>query len=277
MAGFFGFFDYTKPGKGVDKEEFKPDISTFFRILFGRFWKFMQLNMLYFVCSLPMFAVMLLYVPLENPDSLDNILATYRLCVFFLLYFAVVGIAPLATGFTYVIRNFSSDRHSWVFSDFFEQIKKNYKQAFALLAIDVAAVIVFPMVFTFYTNIMALGDVSELMRNIALFSRTIIMIVGVIFFMAHFYIYQIMITFDMKLLQILKNSLIFAVAHLPRNVAVLVLIFIIAALVFGVSSFVGILLSFLIAAGLISFTVHFITQPVVVRHMMKEENSAART
>lgn len=278
MAGFFGFFDYTKPGKGVEKEEFKPNISSFFRIFFGRFWKLLQLNTIYFICSIPMFAVMLLYLPVESLGSEDNIIPMYQLMVSFLLYFAVVGIAPITTGFTYVLRNFSSDRHSWIFSDFFEHIKKNYKQAFGVLALDILAVLVIPTAYSFYTQIIASGaEASDMMRNVAFFARTFIVIFGGLYFIMHFYIYQIMVTFDMKLKQILKNSLIFSLAHLPRNLGILLLITIIAGLTFGMSTFIGILLSFLISASLIGYIVNFIVHPVIAKHMIKPEDDSEDT
>ena len=194
MAGFFGFFDYTKPGKGVEKEEFKPNFSTFFRIFFGRFWKLLQLNMLYFICSIPLFAAMLLYLPIDTMGSEEGIIPMYKTMVFFLLYFAVVGIAPIATGFTYVLRNFTSDRHSWVFSDFFEQIRKNYKQAFGVLLIDILAVLVIPVAYNFYTQIISSGsETAQAMSGLAFFARTLIVMIGGMYFIMHFYIYQIMV------------------------------------------------------------------------------------
>ena len=40
MAGFFGFFDYTKPGKGVSKEDVdKKGLSLYFENYFLRLMK----------------------------------------------------------------------------------------------------------------------------------------------------------------------------------------------------------------------------------------------
>ena len=72
-----------------------------------------------------------------------------------------------------------------------------------------------------------------------------------------------MITFNLTVKQILKNSLIFALAHLPRNIGVLALAALIAMLTFGYNIEIGILLSFLITPALISYTVNFIIQPVI--------------
>lgn len=50
MAGIFGFFDYTKPGKGVNKEDVnKKGISLYFDILLRRFRKLIPLNLMYII------------------------------------------------------------------------------------------------------------------------------------------------------------------------------------------------------------------------------------
>jgi uncharacterized membrane protein YesL len=84
-----------------------------------------------------------------------------------------------------------------------------------------------------------------------------------------------MITFNLTVKQILKNSLIFALAHLPRNIGVLALAALIAMLTFGYNIEIGILLSFLITPALISYTVNFIIQPVIKKHMIKTQDDSA--
>jgi uncharacterized membrane protein YesL len=267
LAGLFGFFDYTKPGKGVEKEEFKPNLSTFFRVLSTRFWKLLQLNLIYIIFSLPLIAVIFAFVPIGHGEV--DIIALFKVCIFGLLYLSVVGLAPVTTGFTYVLRNFSGNRHSWVFSDFFEHIKKNFKQALLLLVIDVVISLIVPFIYSFYTNITNMGaEVSAFYKNISFMARTFVVMFSFIYFIMHFYIYQIMVTFDMKLKQILKNSLIFALSHLMRNIGVFIIIFAIAVLSFGYNTIIGVLLSILITPSLIGLIINFTTQPVVRKHMM---------
>lgn len=267
MAGFFGFFDYTKPGKGVEKVDFVPGFKTFFSIFFERFWKLIQLNLIYVICSIPLIAVLFAFVPVGE----DITVQLYKVCVVGLLYLSVVGLAPIITGLTYVLRNYTDDRHAWVFSDFFEHIKKNFKQAGVLFLIDSVIAFTIPFIFTFYSSIASSGDeISNILKNLSVIAKTLIAMFTVIYFMMHFYIYQIMVTFDMKLKQILKNSLIFALSHLPRNIGVLALIIIIAALTFGYSTIIGVLLSIVIVPAIIGYTVNFIIQPVIKKHMIKE-------
>jgi|LSQX01.2.fsa_nt_gb uncharacterized membrane protein YesL len=102
MAGFFGFFDYTKPGPGVDKDAQKKNkFALFFELYFRKFWKLITLNIIYFLTCIP-----------------------------------IVTIGPATAGFTYVLRNFSREDHAWVTSDYFEHGFKNFKQAFIVSIID---------------------------------------------------------------------------------------------------------------------------------------------
>ncbi|OQB15976.1 MAG: hypothetical protein BWY15_00103 [Firmicutes bacterium ADurb.Bin193] len=276
MAGFFGFFDYTKPGKGVKKEEYKPDFSTFVRIFTSRFWKILRLNMLFVVCSLPLIAVLIMFYPLDNEGNTDAV-AQFMYYTACLLYLSVVGFSPVMAGFTYVLRNFARDRHSWGASDFFEHILKNIKQSLVLLVMDSIIFFTLWYLFSVYTRISGLEGADNILIATGIIGRTIILIISAVYFIMHFYIYQIIITFDMKLNQILKNSFIFTVIKLPRNIGVVLLMLVASSLAFGFISQIGLILSFFILPAAICFTVSFITAPVIEKYMMpqKTDNTEA--
>ena len=95
MAGFFGLFNYEKEGPGISKNApKKKTFIVFFETFFRNFWKFIVINLVYGIISLPV---------------LTNGLA--------------------AAGITNVTRNIARDKHSFGTSDFLETIKKNWKQA----------------------------------------------------------------------------------------------------------------------------------------------------
>ena len=95
MAGFFGLFNYEKEGPGISKNApKKKTFIVFFETFFRNFWKFIVINLVYGIISLPV---------------LTNGLA--------------------AAGITNVTRNIARDKHSFGTSDFLETVKKNWKQA----------------------------------------------------------------------------------------------------------------------------------------------------
>lgn len=79
-----------------------------FQIFFSNFWKLVSLNILYFVCILP-----------------------------------IVTFGPATAAFMKILRNASQERPSFIYSDFFAAFKSNFKQTFFLGIIDVAAIIAY--------------------------------------------------------------------------------------------------------------------------------------
>lgn len=119
MAGFFGFFDYTKPGPGVPKDAPpKSRFIVFFEVFLRKFWRLVTLNIIYFIACIP-----------------------------------IITIGPATAGFTYVLRNFSREEHAWVWSDFKEHALRNFKQAFIISVIDLFALVIGYVNFQFYSRI----------------------------------------------------------------------------------------------------------------------------
>lgn len=188
MAGFFGFFDYTKPGPGVDKDTPpKRKFVVFFEVYFRKFWKLIQLNMLYFICCIP-----------------------------------IITIGPATAGFTYVLRNFVREEHAWILSDFKEHTLKNFKQGLMVGIIDLLAIIIVYVNFQFYSQMAAQKNIWFLIP------RYLILIMAFIYMLMHFYIYPIMVTFKMPLKQIFKNAFIFTMARLPQNIVLFIVCGIVA-------------------------------------------------
>jgi len=195
MAGFFGLFDYSKPGPGVHKNApKKKSFVIFFEILFRKFWKLITANLLFILVSLPLLTT---------------------------------GLA--SAGLTYITRNFAREKHAFIAGDFFDTIKKNWKQALAVGIINliVTVVIAFDIWF-FYQN--ANGIVGNIMLAVMLS-------VALILNFMKYYIYIMLVTFKLKFKQLLKNSLIFAFAGLARNFMLLI--------IFGLCYALGVLILFL--------------------------------
>ena len=175
MAGFFGLFNFEKEGPGVSKNApKKKTFIVFFETFFRNFWKFITINLIYNIISLP-----------QITSGLAN------------------------AGFTHVARNTARDKHSFGLSDFFDTIKKNWKQALGAGIINtlVYALIIFDLWF-FYTSVKGVFGVIGL---------GLILSVMVIFSMMNYFIWTLMITFKFNLKQIYKNSFNFAVINLKKN------------------------------------------------------------
>lgn len=204
MAGFFGLFNYEKPGPGVDKNApKKKGFFIFLEIFFRKFWKLVTANLLYVLVNLPL---------------------------------VTGGLAD--AGLTYITRNFAREKHAFISADFFDTIKKNWKQALPVGLINLVLTIVITFdVWYFYNGAEGIGGYIML---------AVIACVYIVFTFMKYYMSMMIITFKLSLKQIYKNSLIFAFAGLWRNLLISV-----------------VLLFFYALAGLLIFLLPFVFIPVV--------------
>lgn len=194
MAGFFGLFNYEKEGPGIEKNApKKKTFLVFFETFFRNFWKFISINIVYNLISIPV---------ITNG-------------------FACVGI-------TNVTRNIARDKHSFGLSDFFETIKKNWKQALGAGIINTLVVFVLAFDIWFFYN-----QDSESMLFTVLLGITFGLCL--LFAMMNFYIWTLMITFDFSLKQIYLNSFKFVVINLKNNFFCMLSLIAVYALYVGVA------------------------------------------
>ena len=174
MAGFFGLFNYEKEGPGISKNApKKKTFIVFFETFFRNFWKFININLVYLLVSLPV---------------ITNGLA--------------------AAGITNVTRNIARDKHSFGLSDFFETIKKNWKQALPAGIINTVIYLLLGFAAFFYYN-------SEGIMGTVGLGISLCMLF--IFTVMQYYIWTLMITFNFKLKQIYKNSFKFVFINMKMN------------------------------------------------------------
>ena len=143
-----------------------------------------------------------------------------------LMYFAVsipVITNGLATvGITHVTRNTALDKHSFGLSDFFETIKKNWKQALIVGIINnfVTFLLVFDVYF-FYTFVK-----EGLAQTVGL---GMVFAIILIFSIMKYYIWTLLITFKFSIKQIYMNSFRFVFINFLKNLGVFLLITLIYA------------------------------------------------
>ena len=189
MAGFFGLFNYEKEGPGISKNApNKKTFIVFFETFFRNFWKFIPINLVYALLSLP-------------------VLTSGLACA----------------GLTNVTRNIARDKHSFGVSDFFDTVKKNWKQALAAGIINtVVYVVLFFDISFFYFS--AKGVMASVGTGIALCMLFI-------FTVMNYFIWTLIITFKFSLKQVYKNSFKFVFINMKLNL----LCFFSFLLVYGVN------------------------------------------
>lgn len=266
--GLFGN-NYSRPGKGISKEEAAK--RNYFDILGRKFWKIVQVNMLYVLVNILFFGAfvfMLLPVIFTTDEAVMNdimnslilpvVTGKSLIPIGYFLPFCFIG--PSTAGLTYVIRNYARQEHSFMSSDFFEHTKKNIKQGLLASTVMTIVTYLFITAVIFYLNNVAFKTVIVVLA----------VIIGSILICASFYVYPIMVTFDMKLRYIFKNALIFALAKLPQNVFIMVIILAAHILLIWYLPIIWAILMCFILIAWSSFTMNYYAWHVINKHMMSQ-------
>lgn len=293
MAGFFGLFDYNKPGKGVDPDAPKKrPFFLFWELIWRKLSRLVLLNVMYFVCLLPIisliytrfYAYFLQLLPSNLPAEemvlgpLPSVLTAFATGIPYplfvvLLALSVILYGPATCGFTYVLRNFAREEHAWI-SDFFVQLKRNFKQG---LIIGVLEVLLYAILFMNLT-LTAPADASSAVRFFFTASKYLSVFFAVVFTYMRHYTYMMIVTFRLSVGQILKNALIFAVLGIGRNLLVSVLIVASAVLFLLLSELLGGWVEFIILPLFLlsfwGFLSTFTCYPVIKKYMLDTQPEA---
>lgn len=165
----------------------------------------------------------------------------YGIGILFLFTFGVVNV-----GCAYVLRNLAQGEPVFVWTDFWYAVKRNYKQAIPMGIIDALICVLLP--YNIYTMLL---NATTFFASFMLWSNIFIFLA---FFFMRYYIYVQMVTFKLSIFKIIKNSLIFSLLGIKRNLVAFlgILIGVILEAIF-IFSFGGLLFSFALAAPLILF------------------------
>lgn len=290
---------FLKPGKGVKKEDVTKTFGfkRFFVTFGDKFWKLVILNLLFFLINSPVFALFaylagvggvpyktptnVLFQPLygvmrhgENhalhtlygvlgtqmehrvPSAITNVLLIVGFCLLF-----TFGIGTAAM--TYIQRNFVRREPTDLAEDFFSCIKRNWKQTMLLGLVDILFlfVIAFDLVSYFYAN-QSFGFLLLLYLTFFL---------SLVYLLMRPYMYLMSVTFDIKLLKILKNSWILAISGIRRNLFCgffSLLVLVLNVLVFNFIPSLGVGMLFIFTISIAWFFQVYAAWPVVKKHMI---------
>lgn len=216
MGLFSGIFS----GKS-NRPDFTPDMmpknrfELFFEMLKLNLFSLFKVNLMYFVFWIPFWLwtwmnlnVLLTYETLDA-FATDGYLMVYALGAS--LCIMITG--PAKCALKYITRNYARDEHVWLWSDFIGAMKENWKQGLALSVINGLFVFLFVYGIMFYNG---MADATG--SYIYLFLQVVLVVLGCIYMMMNLYAWPMMVTYDLKLMQILRNSLVLALGRLPQSV-----------------------------------------------------------
>lgn len=168
--------NYNDSGSGVSKKA--PQKKTFFRFFdafTNKFWTLFKINLIYFLFCIP-----------------------------------IVTFGPATAAMTTLMRNIYLQRPQFIFHDFWEAFKKNFKKSLVIGIVDVIAICLAVYSYFFYTLNMEYNDSIWFMYALTMAAE-------VIFLMMNFFIYPQIVALNLGMPAILKNSLILAFVNIKGN------------------------------------------------------------
>lgn len=134
----------------------------------------------------------------------------WRACIYLIPCIAITG--PVQAGMSYVTRNWARDEHAFVWADFKDAVKDNWKQALAVSVITSFLPAVLYMCWNFY------GNMASERGAFFMVPQMLVALLALLWVLGLTYMYPMMVSYKTKLSVIIKNSLLMGVARLPQTV-----------------------------------------------------------
>ena len=225
-----GKADFTVADLPANRREL---FSAVFRV---RWAQLAGVNLLYLLFWIPAIAwsslnLTTLYGMLSTegvtPQDVSGVVMTWLL----ILAPCVALTGPFNAGATYVLRNWARDEHSFIWSDFWDAVKGNWKQA---LAVSAVSGVMLPLVYVGTYFYMAQ------MRQSILFVMPfgLVLLVGMLWSLSTMVMYDMMVTYDLKLKDVIRNSLLLTMGRFPYALLFKLITLIVPILAFLVLWFV---------------------------------------
>lgn len=259
-----------KPKKDIEKEDLqKHRFIIFFDVFFRKFSKFITLNVIYLLFSLPYLILLYVFSPLNTSTVFGELVMSFTgevsrswdilLRLFFVFCVAIFwGTGPASAGNAYVMRNYAREEHAWIFSDFWDSYKANFAKSMAVIFVDILAIYVSVVAFRFYSMQYAISQ-----NQFFLIFQGILSFFLIVYTFMHYYIYQIMIGYEGDLIDLYKNSMLFCIVRFPQNI---IFTIIVLAIIIGLHLLLNVyslILFVFIFTALCKFIIEFYTSDVI--------------
>ena len=163
----------------------------------------------------------------------------FRMLLWLFPCIAITG--PFTAGMCYVTRNWARDEHAFIWTDFKDAVRANWKIPLLLSGITGALPV---LIFQGWITYGRLSATNTLM----VVPQMLVVMVGVLWALCITYMHPLTVTYDLKVNGVLRNGFLLGVARLPFSIGIRLLhcvptvIAFIAVWFFGLDPLLGILL-----------------------------------
>lgn len=131
-----------------------------------------------------------------------------------LILFPCIAITgPCTAGICYVTRNWARDEHAFIWSDFKDAVKANWKIPLILSTITGAL----PMLV--YQGWVTYGQMAS-NNMILVVPQMLVLLLGIVWALCITYMHPMTVTYDLKFSGVIRNGLLLGIARLPMSVGI---------------------------------------------------------
>ena len=142
-------------------------------------------------------------------ELMDSVLT--RLLIWLIPCLAITG--PFTAGLSYVTRNWARDEHAFIWTDFKDAVKANWRQSLILSVITSVLPLIVYIGWKFY------GQMAQ-QNVIMVVPQVLIVLVAIIWAISITYMHPLAVTYELKMKDLIRNGLLLGVARLPMSVGI---------------------------------------------------------
>ena len=217
-------FYYGKSGKGDYTPENLPTNrwQLFWEMLRVRLSALVRLNLMYVVPWLPTMIVLMIgalsfLTSLNNMVDSGEAIAVGELLggvvapTLLLLVPCITITGPFTSGVCYVTRNWARDEHAFIWSDFKDAVKENWKQSIVISFITSLVPLMLYVCWNFYGS-MANDNAFMVVPQV------LTMMIGLMWCLGVTYFHPLIVSYKLRMRDVMRNGLLLAVARLPMSI-----------------------------------------------------------
>lgn len=285
-------------GKGIAKgEEIPRNFSNFFKFSWRNLSQIISVNICFLLANFPLIFLMLAFTGIFNDTVSSPASSLYSLLLGQMEYsvdpvstalFGIHGVQGTLTvtttltkvmfglgallvftfgfanvGTSYILRNLIKGEPIFFRHDFFYAIKRNLKQGFILGVIDLLLLVLLAYdTMFFYFN---MG------YSVGVFMFYASLLLTLIYLIMRFYMYIVLVTFDLSIFKIIKNAFIFVSLGLKRNLLALLGIILLAVIDYFLACTIlplGVILPFVLLYGYGAYMGAYAAWPMIKKYMI---------
>ncbi len=296
----FNIFDSQREGRGVEKGEVKrPTFTNFFKYYGRSLTRLLNVNLMFtllcfpvfffffgmagffdkfaYSANTPMFSAVLAEIELGNinPATLSlygaycqrteyvRLISTTSIVFMALTALLLFTWGYANCGMAYVIRNMQKGEPVFMFADFKETVKKNKLQGLLLGILDIA--FIFLIVY----------DLEFFRINSGVYMYAVLyyvmLFIAIVYMIMRFYMYPLLVTFDLSVPKIIKNSFLFVFIGIKRNILGFIGVLLTVALnvfIFIAYRPIGIILPFVLTSSTLGYIMTYTAYPKIKEIMI---------